>query len=125
MIIHKLDLEKRTAASCYSFVLAGASSRHLDVVESGPILKPMLAPHSDSSMKHSLEQGRNGRFQFLLVGWEVLVLDVKNSYSHPSGAILLGNPTHKYPFGEELDIPSIAEKISSNSCPLREGNVKV
>ncbi|GFT02062.1 retrovirus-related Pol polyprotein from transposon opus [Trichonephila clavipes] len=31
------------------------------------------------------------------------------------------NPTHKYPFGEELDTPSIAEKMSSNTCQLREG----
>ncbi|GFY17285.1 uncharacterized protein TNCV_1090591 [Trichonephila clavipes] len=30
------------------------------------------------------------------------------------------NPTHKYPFGEELDIPSIVEKMSSNTCQLRE-----
>ncbi|GFT75750.1 uncharacterized protein TNCV_3125451 [Trichonephila clavipes] len=30
-------------------------------------------------------------------------------------------PTHKYPFGEELDTPSIVEKISSNTCQLREG----
>ncbi|GFU21620.1 hypothetical protein NPIL_312591 [Nephila pilipes] len=25
------------------------------------------------------------------------------------------NPTHKYPFGEELDTPSIVEKMSSNT----------
>ncbi|GFX24955.1 uncharacterized protein TNCV_1278911 [Trichonephila clavipes] len=31
------------------------------------------------------------------------------------------NPTHKHPFGEELDTPSIVEKISSNTCQLREG----
>ncbi|GFX83127.1 uncharacterized protein TNCV_4987211 [Trichonephila clavipes] len=31
------------------------------------------------------------------------------------------NATHKYPFGEELDIPSIVEKMSSNTCQLREG----
>ncbi|GFS39401.1 hypothetical protein TNIN_261141 [Trichonephila inaurata madagascariensis] len=31
------------------------------------------------------------------------------------------NPTHKYPFGEELDTPSIAEKMSSNAFQLREG----
>ncbi|GFY31603.1 hypothetical protein TNCV_4199142 [Trichonephila clavipes] len=31
------------------------------------------------------------------------------------------NPTHKYPFGEELDTSSIAEKMSSNTCQLREG----
>ncbi|GFV64085.1 uncharacterized protein TNCV_2461121 [Trichonephila clavipes] len=31
------------------------------------------------------------------------------------------NPTHKYSFGEELDTPSIAQKISSNTCQLREG----
>ncbi|GFU97136.1 uncharacterized protein TNCV_4642291 [Trichonephila clavipes] len=35
--------------------------------------------------------------------------------------VLLGNPTHKYPFGEELDPPSIVEKMSSNTCQLREG----
>ncbi|GFU68055.1 retrovirus-related Pol polyprotein from transposon 297 [Trichonephila clavipes] len=45
-----------------------------------------------------------------------LVLDVKNTcwYSWD-------NPTHKYPFGEELDTPSIVEKMSSNTCQLREG----
>ncbi|GFV34247.1 uncharacterized protein TNCV_991681 [Trichonephila clavipes] len=31
------------------------------------------------------------------------------------------NPTHKYPFGEELDPPSIVKKMSSNTCQLREG----
>ncbi|GFS70340.1 hypothetical protein TNCV_4157591 [Trichonephila clavipes] len=31
------------------------------------------------------------------------------------------NPTHKYPFGEELDTPSIVEKMSSNTYQLREG----
>ncbi|GFV88063.1 uncharacterized protein TNCV_3242131 [Trichonephila clavipes] len=31
------------------------------------------------------------------------------------------NPTHKYPFGEELDTPSIVEKMSSNTCQSREG----
>ncbi|GFV52725.1 uncharacterized protein TNCV_2873961 [Trichonephila clavipes] len=31
------------------------------------------------------------------------------------------NPTYKYPFGEELDTPSIVEKMSSNTCQLREG----
>ncbi|GFT63828.1 CCHC-type domain-containing protein [Trichonephila clavipes] len=30
------------------------------------------------------------------------------------------NLTHKYPFGEELDTPSILEKMSSNTCQLRE-----
>ncbi|GFW35383.1 retrovirus-related Pol polyprotein from transposon 297 [Trichonephila clavipes] len=28
------------------------------------------------------------------------------------------NPTHKYPFGEELDTPFIVEKMSSNTCQL-------
>ncbi|GFT76597.1 pro-Pol polyprotein [Trichonephila clavipes] len=31
------------------------------------------------------------------------------------------NPTHKYPIGEELDTPSIVEKMSSNTCQSREG----
>ncbi|GFW34767.1 pro-Pol polyprotein [Trichonephila clavipes] len=31
------------------------------------------------------------------------------------------NPTHKYPFGEELDTPSIVKKMSSKTCQLREG----
>ncbi|GFV43505.1 hypothetical protein TNCV_4592291 [Trichonephila clavipes] len=35
------------------------------------------------------------------------------------------NPIHKYPFGEELNTPSIVEKISSNTCQLREGKGKV
>ncbi|GFW16986.1 retrovirus-related Pol polyprotein from transposon 17.6 [Trichonephila clavipes] len=48
-----------------------------------------------------------------------LFLDVKNTCWY-----LWDNPTHKYPFGEELDIPSIAE-ISSNTCQLREGEVEV
>ncbi|GFX74317.1 retrovirus-related Pol polyprotein from transposon 297 [Trichonephila clavipes] len=45
-----------------------------------------------------------------------LVLDLKNTcwYSWD-------NPTHKYPFGEELDTPSIVEKMSSNTCHLRKG----
>ncbi|GFS73193.1 uncharacterized protein TNCV_4571181 [Trichonephila clavipes] len=45
-----------------------------------------------------------------------LVLDVKNTCWY-----FWYNPTHKYPFGEESDTPSIAEKMSSNTCQLREG----
>ncbi|GFY44177.1 retrovirus-related Pol polyprotein from transposon 17.6 [Trichonephila inaurata madagascariensis] len=45
-----------------------------------------------------------------------LVLDVKNTCWY-----FWDNPTHKYPFGEELDTPSIAEKMSSNTYQLREG----
>ncbi|GFW24739.1 retrovirus-related Pol polyprotein from transposon 17.6 [Trichonephila clavipes] len=45
-----------------------------------------------------------------------LVLDVKNTCWY-----FWDNPTHKYPFGEELDPPSIVEKMSSNTCQLREG----
>ncbi|GFY46652.1 uncharacterized protein TNIN_302581 [Trichonephila inaurata madagascariensis] len=45
-----------------------------------------------------------------------LVLDVKNTCWH-----FWDNPTHKYPFGKELDTPSVAEKMSSNTCQLREG----
>ncbi|GFW35851.1 transposon Tf2-8 polyprotein [Trichonephila clavipes] len=45
-----------------------------------------------------------------------LVLDVKNNCWY-----FWDNPTHKYPFGEELDTPSIVEKMSSNTCHLREG----
>ncbi|GFX69672.1 CCHC-type domain-containing protein [Trichonephila clavipes] len=45
-----------------------------------------------------------------------LVLDVKNTCWY-----FWDNPTHKYPFGEELDIASIVEKMSSNTCQLREG----
>ncbi|GFW00956.1 retrovirus-related Pol polyprotein from transposon 412 [Trichonephila clavipes] len=45
-----------------------------------------------------------------------LVLDVKNTCCY-----LWDNPTLKYPFGEELDTPSIVEKISSNTCQLKEG----
>ncbi|GFX46348.1 transposon Tf2-8 polyprotein [Trichonephila clavipes] len=45
-----------------------------------------------------------------------LVLDVKNTCTY-----FWDNPTHKYPFGEELDTPSIVEKMSSNTCQLREG----
>ncbi|GFU95956.1 uncharacterized protein TNCV_253071 [Trichonephila clavipes] len=45
-----------------------------------------------------------------------LVLDVKNTCWY-----FWDNPTHKYPFGEELDTPSIVEKMSSNTCQLREG----
>ncbi|GFX82117.1 uncharacterized protein TNCV_398471 [Trichonephila clavipes] len=44
------------------------------------------------------------------------VLDVKNTCWY-----FWDNPTHKYPFGEELDTPSIVEKMSSNTCQLREG----
>ncbi|GFS55610.1 retrovirus-related Pol polyprotein from transposon opus [Nephila pilipes] len=46
-----------------------------------------------------------------------LILDVKNACWY-----FWYNPTHKYPFGEELDTPSIAE-MSSNTCQLREGEV--
>ncbi|GFT27041.1 CCHC-type domain-containing protein [Trichonephila clavipes] len=45
-----------------------------------------------------------------------LVLDVKNTCWY-----FWDNPTHKYPFGEEVDTPSIVEKMSSNTCQLREG----
>ncbi|GFW16909.1 uncharacterized protein TNCV_2760371 [Trichonephila clavipes] len=45
-----------------------------------------------------------------------LVLYVKNTCWY-----FWDNPTHKYPFGEELDTPSIVEKMSSNTCQLREG----
>ncbi|GFX63815.1 retrovirus-related Pol polyprotein from transposon 17.6 [Trichonephila clavipes] len=44
-----------------------------------------------------------------------LVLDVKNTCWY-----FWDNPTHKYPFGEELDPLSIVE-MSSNTCQLREG----
>ncbi|GFX09730.1 transposon Ty3-I Gag-Pol polyprotein [Trichonephila clavipes] len=45
-----------------------------------------------------------------------LVLDVKNTCRY-----FWDNPTHKYPFGEELDTPSIVEKMSNKTCQLREG----
>ncbi|GFV32449.1 transposon Ty3-I Gag-Pol polyprotein [Trichonephila clavipes] len=45
-----------------------------------------------------------------------LVLDLKNTCWY-----FWDNPTHKYPFGEELDTPSIVEKMSSNTCQLKEG----
>ncbi|GFX08791.1 uncharacterized protein TNCV_4228111 [Trichonephila clavipes] len=45
-----------------------------------------------------------------------LVLDVKSTCWY-----FWDNPTHKYPFGEELDTPSIVEKMSSNTCQLIEG----
>ncbi|GFX15746.1 retrovirus-related Pol polyprotein from transposon 17.6 [Trichonephila clavipes] len=45
-----------------------------------------------------------------------LILDVKNTCWY-----FWDNPSHKYPFGEELDTPSIAEKMSSNICQLKEG----
>ncbi|GFT10578.1 retrovirus-related Pol polyprotein from transposon 17.6 [Trichonephila clavipes] len=45
-----------------------------------------------------------------------LILDVKNTCWY-----FWDNPTHKYPFGEELDTPSIVEKMSSNTCQLRKG----
>ncbi|GFT48504.1 retrovirus-related Pol polyprotein from transposon opus, partial [Trichonephila clavipes] len=45
-----------------------------------------------------------------------LVLDVKNTCWY-----FWDNPIHKYPFGEELDTPSIVEKMSNNTCQLREG----
>ncbi|GFW39625.1 hypothetical protein TNCV_3187961 [Trichonephila clavipes] len=48
-----------------------------------------------------------------------LVLDVKNICWY-----IWDNPTHKYPFGEELNTPSIVEKMSSNTCQLREGEVE-
>ncbi|GFS76739.1 hypothetical protein TNCV_1622961 [Trichonephila clavipes] len=45
-----------------------------------------------------------------------LVRDVKNTCWY-----FWDNPTHKYPFGKELDTPSIVEKMSNNTCQLREG----
>ncbi|GFT74033.1 uncharacterized protein TNCV_3707691 [Trichonephila clavipes] len=45
-----------------------------------------------------------------------LVLDVKNTCWY-----FWDSPTHKDPFGEELDTPYIVEKMSSNACQLREG----
>ncbi|GFW80492.1 CCHC-type domain-containing protein [Trichonephila clavipes] len=45
-----------------------------------------------------------------------LVLDVKNTCWY-----FWDNPTHKYPFGEELDTQSIVEKMSSDTNQLREG----
>ncbi|GFW83127.1 transposon Tf2-8 polyprotein [Trichonephila clavipes] len=45
-----------------------------------------------------------------------LVLDVMNTCWYFGD-----NPNHKYPFGEELDTPSIVEKMSSNTCQLRKG----
>ncbi|GFW34697.1 retrovirus-related Pol polyprotein from transposon 17.6 [Trichonephila clavipes] len=45
-----------------------------------------------------------------------LVLDVKNACWY-----FWNNPTHKYPFGEELDTPSVVERMSSSTCQLREG----
>ncbi|GFW36985.1 CCHC-type domain-containing protein [Trichonephila clavipes] len=45
-----------------------------------------------------------------------LVLNVKNTCWY-----FWDNPTHKYPFCEELDTPSIVEKMSCNTCQLREG----
>ncbi|GFT33489.1 hypothetical protein NPIL_668851 [Nephila pilipes] len=45
------------------------------------------------------------------LGFAGLYLDVKNAYWY-----FWDNPTHKYPFGEELDTLSIAEKMSSNTC---------
>ncbi|GFX31308.1 transposon Tf2-8 polyprotein [Trichonephila clavipes] len=45
-----------------------------------------------------------------------LVLDVKNTCWY-----FWDNPTHKYPFGEELDTRSIVEQMSSNIYQLREG----
>ncbi|GFY67768.1 retrovirus-related Pol polyprotein from transposon opus [Trichonephila inaurata madagascariensis] len=43
-----------------------------------------------------------------------LIIDVKNASWY-----FWDNPTQKYPFGEESDIPSIAGKMSSNTCQLR------
>ncbi|GFX53074.1 hypothetical protein TNCV_1655331 [Trichonephila clavipes] len=45
-----------------------------------------------------------------------LLLDVKNTCWY-----FWYNPTHKYLFGEELDTPSMVEKMSSNTCQLRAG----
>ncbi|GFX54887.1 retrovirus-related Pol polyprotein from transposon 412 [Trichonephila clavipes] len=41
--------------------------------------------------------------------------DVKNTFWY-----FWENPTHKYPFGEELDTPYIVENMSNNTCQLRE-----
>ncbi|GFT84528.1 uncharacterized protein TNCV_3380361 [Trichonephila clavipes] len=44
-----------------------------------------------------------------------LVLDVKNTCWY-----FWDNPTHKYPFGEELNTPSIVEKTSKTSMTIGE-----
>ncbi|GFX01863.1 retrovirus-related Pol polyprotein from transposon 412 [Trichonephila clavipes] len=49
-----------------------------------------------------------------------LVLVVKNTCWY-----FWDNPTHKYSFGEELDTSTIVEKMSSNTCQLREGEALV
>ncbi|GFT86728.1 hypothetical protein NPIL_343151 [Nephila pilipes] len=45
-----------------------------------------------------------------------LILDVKKACWY-----FWDNPTHKYPFGEEFYTPSIAEKMSSNTFQIKEG----
>ncbi|GFU33792.1 retrovirus-related Pol polyprotein from transposon 412 [Trichonephila clavipes] len=45
-----------------------------------------------------------------------LILDVKNTFWY-----FWDNPTHKYLFGEELDTPTIVEKMSNNTSQVREG----
>ncbi|GFT19993.1 uncharacterized protein NPIL_587141 [Nephila pilipes] len=44
-----------------------------------------------------------------------LVLDVNKTCWY-----FWDNLTHKYPFDAELDTPSITEKMSSNTCQLKE-----
>ncbi|GFT76036.1 transposon Tf2-6 polyprotein [Nephila pilipes] len=49
-----------------------------------------------------------------------LGLDMKNACWY-----FWDTPTHNNSFGEELDTPSIVEKMASNTCQLRKGKVKV
>ncbi|GFW72021.1 retrovirus-related Pol polyprotein from transposon 297 [Trichonephila clavipes] len=73
-------------------------------------------------------EGRSVLTKFIILP-KVNITLLGTDFLSPAGLILYvtntcwyfwDNPTHKYPFGEELATPSIVEKMSSNTCQLRE-----
>ncbi|GFU96796.1 uncharacterized protein TNCV_1303261 [Trichonephila clavipes] len=91
------------------------SSHPIDEERMFQIFKDKGLLFQETTLAMSLEDGQQTtRRDFLSSAG--LVLDVKNTCWY-----FWDNPTHKYPFGEELDHPFIVEKMSSNTCQLREG----
>ncbi|GFS28994.1 hypothetical protein NPIL_105621 [Nephila pilipes] len=82
-------------------------------------------PRRHVKASETLNDGNRAKGNRTLLGTDFLsssglVLNVKNACWY-----FWGNPTHKYPFGRELDTPSIAEKMSFNTRKLKGGKVKV
>ncbi|GFW27350.1 retrovirus-related Pol polyprotein from transposon 17.6 [Trichonephila clavipes] len=126
---NRLTLIDITFSGINGCVCADTGSSHSIVGERMfQIFKDKELLFLETTLAMSLEDGQQTTGDFLtiqgnrtLLGTDflssaVLVLDVKNTCWYFGD-----NPTHKYPFGEELDAPSIVEKMSSNTCQLREG----